>query len=1148
MKSNFGTLRLAAITACSMLTLGLATPALAQMGFSIAVDGTHVAGDPIKPDTQRETDRRLATADIQVTFDGLGAKPSLNVLPVTRRTVYRAGERVDFMIDSNYAPWIARSEVRIYEAGNDKPVAILPAQVGQTIGWKMPADTASEFSYLARVYDRNGRFDETLALPLKRGEDISAKAIDLPVWGDDRTGVRNITVEGGMVTVHGNNLPAGGSVHILGEDVPVDARGAFVTQRILPSGDHSIQVAVDAPNGNGVVFTRDINIPTQDWFYVGMADLTLGKRWGDGKIIDADPDEFDGLYAKGRAAFYLKGKIKGEYLLTASADTGEGPLSEMFSGMLSRDPQALLRRIDPSQYYPVYGDDSVMLDDAPTRGKLYVRLERGNNSVMWGTFRTVAGNSALLRSERVLYGAAARGESDAVTAAGKPIYEGHVYAAQPGTLPARDVLRGTGGSAYVLRRQDIVPGSETITIERRNSVTGLVASTTTLRAGVDYSVNYLQGLVMLVRPLSASQRSEGAVQSSNDDIVNLVAQYEFSPPNTDLDEFAYGGSATARLGDAVTIGVVGMTETVEDGRDLKVYGANARLAPTDDSFLEAEILRSEGAALSNWHSSDGGLTYIQQAAVDKSSAAHAYRLKGQVTLDDFLTGTFDAVAGFTLEQREAGFSTVEQQVREDTLAFNGFLKTQITADLALALNYDHIENAAGARRDELKAEASYQLNEDWAVSVGVLHRDEARPGGTPEDTGARTDVGARVTYSATDQLSVYGFGQATLYKSVGFGRNDRFGAGADLGLSETWTLSGEASAGTTGPQALATISHESEPGKRTYVGVRVSPDERDDFFVQNKALSGLVMGTQQRLNDAVSVRSENTFGLFSDAGSATGLYGVDFTHDAHWTSWGTYETGTIKDQDTADFERHALSVGFGYKDDGIDWANRAELRFEDSADGSRDRTTALLKSGLSVKTDDNWRALAGFDGLFSRSDQSAILDGDYIEASLGAAYRPVDNDRFNALFRYTYLYDLPGPDQVSRAGKVLGPAQRTHILSVDGNYDVTQFLTVGAKYGVRFGEVSQSREAKDFVPSTLHLGVLRADLHVLEDWAVLLEARALYNPETSIADFGALAALSYDVTQQVRLTLGYNFGQFSDDLRDVSYDDHGVFFNMAAKF
>src|SRR5690606_2322660 len=105
--------------------------------------------------------------------------------------------------------------------------------------------------------------------------------------------------------------------------------------------------------------------------------------------------------------------------------------------------------------------------------------------------------------------------------------------------------------------------------------------------------------------------------------------------------------------------------------------------------------------------------------------------------------------------------------------------------------------------------------------------------------------------------------------------------------------------------------------------------------------------------------------------------------------WGLYETGRIADEHAAEFERHAISLGLGYKDDGIDWSSRGELRFENSADGTRDRTTSLLQSGLSVKTDDDWRVLAGFDGLFSRSDQSAILDGDYVEASLGAAYRPV---------------------------------------------------------------------------------------------------------------------------------------------------------------
>ena len=1148
MKANFRILRAAALTASSVLALGLATPALAQMGFSISVDGTHVAGDPVPADQERQVDTALDRMDIQVTFDGLDAPPSLNVLPVDRRSAYRAGEAVDFIIDTNYAAWIEHAEVRVHDAQSGQVLAVLPGRTGQVISWSVPTEMVSEFYYVARVYDRDGRYDQTLPLPLSRSEVATAETEALPVWGDDRTGERNISVYGGTVTVHGTSLPPGGHAEFLGESIPVDASGAFVIKRILPPGDHSLSIGVDTADGQAVMFNRDINIPTDEWFYVGMADLTLGKRWGEGDVVAANPGEFDGIYAKGRAAFYLKGKIRGEYLLTAAGDTGEGPLDQMFTGILSTDPQALLRRIDPDQYYPVYGDDSVMVDDAPTRGKLYVRLERGPSSVMWGNFRTVIGNSDLLRSERVLYGAAARLESETVTPNGAPIYEANLYAAQPGTLPARDVLRGTGGSAYVLRRQDIVPGSETISIEHRDAVTGLVVSTTQLRPGVDYSINYMQGVVILAQPLSSTQRSDSAVQSSSDDVVNVVAQYEFSPPNADLNEFAYGGSGTVRLGNVVTIGAVGMTETMEDGQDLRVYGANVRVAPTEETYLEAEILRSEGTAASSWLSTDGGLTYVQQPAATAATGAYAYRIHGQAALDDLLEGTFKTVAGFTLEGRQAGFSTGELQAQHDTLVFNGFIEAEITADLALALDYDHISNATGDRRDELAAELVYRLNEDWTVSLGLLHRNEFGPSNPAESNGNRTDLGARVAYSPTDDLTVYGFGQATLMHSLGYGRNDRLGVGADLKLGTDWTLYGEVSAGSTGPQALAGISHEPEPGKRSYVGIRVLSERHDDFFTDNQALSGLVLGTEQRINEALSVHAENNYGLFSEAGSTTALYGVSFAPDALWTGSGTYETGRIVDDYGSDFERHAISLALAYQDDGIEWSGRGELRLEDSADGTRDRATALLQSGVSVETSDDWRILAGIDGLFSRSDQSTILDGDYVEASIGAAYRPVNHDRLNAIFRYTYLYDLPGPDQVSRGGTVLGPAQRSHILSVDANYDLTPYLTVGAKYGLRMGEVSQSRASEDFVASTVHLGVVRADLSVLDDWGVLLEGRALYQHETGTTDLGALAAVSYDISDELTLGLGYNFGRFSDDLADLTYDDQGVFLNMAAKF
>ena len=64
----------------------------------------------------------------------------------------------------------------------------------------------------------------------------------------------------------------------------------------------------------GLAFTRQVNIPDNDWFYVGLADFTLGHKFK-GKLEDANPGEFKRTYTKGRLAFYLKGKIKGKYLL-----------------------------------------------------------------------------------------------------------------------------------------------------------------------------------------------------------------------------------------------------------------------------------------------------------------------------------------------------------------------------------------------------------------------------------------------------------------------------------------------------------------------------------------------------------------------------------------------------------------------------------------------------------------------------------------------------------------------------------------------------------------------------------------------------------------------------------------------------------------
>lgn len=139
--------------------------------FSISVDGEHVAGTKIPKDKQRKTDLALEAVDIQVKFDGLDVKPVLNVSTFPPRQAYQGGEQIDFFASSNYPAWIAKSEVRIFKLGDEgkaDPIAIVPMSEQRAASWNMPQHGPIVLSYVLRVTDSEGRFDETRPLPLTR--------------------------------------------------------------------------------------------------------------------------------------------------------------------------------------------------------------------------------------------------------------------------------------------------------------------------------------------------------------------------------------------------------------------------------------------------------------------------------------------------------------------------------------------------------------------------------------------------------------------------------------------------------------------------------------------------------------------------------------------------------------------------------------------------------------------------------------------------------------------------------------------------------------------------------------------------------------------------------------------------------------------
>ena len=130
----------------------------------------------------------------------------------------------------------------------------------------------------------------------------------------------------------------------------------------------------------------------------------------------------------------------------------------------------------------------------------------------------------------------------------------------------------------------------------------------------------------------------------------------------------------------------------------------------------------------------------------------------------------------------------------------------------------------------------------------------------------------------------------------------------------------------------------------------------------------------------------------------------------------------------------------------------------------------------------------------TKSPADSFADTDYVEASLGLAYRPVDNERLNALFKYTWLYDLPGNDQVisGATGDYLALAQRSHILSVDVISDLAPWLSIGGKYGFHYGEVKcrvggGSGFDEEWQRSSA-TSASCADLRLIKNWDLLLEA------------------------------------------------------------
>ena len=161
----------------------------------------------------------------------------------------------------------------------------------------------------------------------------------LAAYGENALALRNIPLGSGTVSVQGSGIPANHSVWVAGRAVPVDARGNFAAEEILPTGAHTVEVAVVDDAGNGNLYLRDLEFKRKDTFYVGVADFTLSENRTNGpaELLQGANAATDlDSPVDGRLAFYLNTEFGEHWNVTASADTREGPVEDLFSNFLDK--------------------------------------------------------------------------------------------------------------------------------------------------------------------------------------------------------------------------------------------------------------------------------------------------------------------------------------------------------------------------------------------------------------------------------------------------------------------------------------------------------------------------------------------------------------------------------------------------------------------------------------------------------------------------------------------------------------------------------------------------------------------------------------------------------------------------------------------
>ena len=580
-----------------------------------------------------------------------------------------------------------------------------------------------------------------------------------------------------------------------------------------------------------------------------------------------------------------------------------------------------------------------------------------------------------------------------------------------------------------------------------------------------------------------------------------------------------------------------------------------RLEP--GTYFKAELAHSKGAGFGEIASGTGGFEFTNRST--SGDDAYGIRLESAADLSHIDSDLQGSITTY-FQDRDAGFSAPGQ------LTIGGEALTQYGGAFDIALTPSTTVKVKADVRDGDLSDATVieggvvqKLWSGFRASIGLRHDDRSSsvPGGitaspTLNQEGQRTDISIELGYTSLDDPNASKdwdariFGQLSVDHDDTRTGNDRIGVGGGYRLSSRAKFSGEISAGELGLGAQTGIDYTINDYGSLYLAYQLAAENPDSF--NTGRLGRITGGVKTRYTDDVSVFAEARFEHGAGPTGVTQAYGVDWTPGERWTYGLSYETGTLVDPISGDINRDAVTGSIGYAADALRLAGSLEYRDEES-DQTGDRQIWAWRSLANYQVNEGLRLYAKLNGATSSDQNNSLDDANFWEIVGAGAYRPVTHDRLNLLVKYTYLEDLPSSAQVTATGVNVDFAQRSHVFSVDGSYDIKSWLTVGGKYAYRLGELRLSRDpSAPWFDSRSDFIAGRIDIRFVEGWEMLAEARRLSVSEADDARVGGLIAVYRQLDDNLKFGVGYNFTDFSDDLTDLSFDEDGIFINVLSVF